>query len=144
MKKILIKIQTLFIILAVFVPLGVVDIARAAVTSNVSLNMPANSLGLVGYWTMDGPDITWTSDTAGTATDLSGSGNAGTLTSMSKSASAVAGKIGQALDFDGTADYVGVGDPAGGELDFSSSQSFTIAAWVYRHTAIAGAADRIF
>src|SRR3989344_739171 len=80
--------------------------AYGATTQNVSLNTPANSLGLGGYWTLDGPDITWSSATAGTDPDLSGSGNTGTLTSMSKSASAVLGKIGQALDFDGTADYV--------------------------------------
>src|SRR3989338_1127681 len=102
MKPNIAKILVLTTILAILAPLGVVDIARAAVTPNVSLNMPANSLGLVGYWTMDGPDITWTSDTAGTATDLSGSGNAGTLTSMSKSVSPVVGRIGQALDLDGS------------------------------------------
>src|SRR3989344_3427452 len=106
MHRTIVKIFILSIILTTIVPHGVVNNARAATTPNVSLNMPANSLGLVGYWTLDGPDITWTSDTAGTATDSSGSGFPGTLTRMRKAVSAGLGEIGQALDFDGTADYV--------------------------------------
>ncbi|MDP3957809.1 MAG: hypothetical protein Q8Q10_04925 [bacterium] len=39
-----------------------------------------NTSGLVGYWTFDGADTPWTSSSAATATDSSGSGNTGTLT----------------------------------------------------------------
>src|SRR3989344_2441954 len=126
MHRTIVKIFILSIILTTIVPHGVVNNARAAVTPNVSLNMPANSLGLVGYWTMDGPDITWTSDTAGTATDSSGSGFTGTLTSMSKSVSPVVGRIGQALDLDGSADYVDMSNV----LDNDGSSAMTISAWI--------------
>src|SRR3989344_5393729 len=126
MSRTIVQILILSIILTTIVPHGVVNNARAATTPNVSLNMPANALGLVGYWTMDGPDITWTSDTAGTATDLSGSGFTGTLTSMSKSVSPVVGRIGQALDLDGTADYIDMGNV----LDNDGSSAMTISAWI--------------
>lgn len=74
--------------------------ARAGATLNKS---SVNSLtsGLVGYWTFDGADISGT-----TATDRSGSGNNGTLTNGPTKA---IGKIGQALNFDGSDDYIGWG-----------------------------------
>ena len=62
--------------------------------------------GLSGYWTFDGPDTLWTSSTDGTATDKSGNGNTGTLTNMNVTTAPVIGKVGQALEFDGSADYV--------------------------------------
>jgi len=37
-------------------------------------------------------------------------------------------KVGKCLEFDGTNDYVNAGDPAGGELDFSTGD-FSIAGW---------------
>ncbi|KKU82931.1 MAG: hypothetical protein UY09_C0001G0005 [Parcubacteria group bacterium GW2011_GWA2_47_8] len=37
-------------------------------------------------------------------------------------------KVGKCLEFDGTDDYVNAGDPAGGELDFSTGD-FSIAGW---------------
>src|SRR3989344_6617628 len=60
--------------------------------------------GLVGYWTFDGKDTNWrtntTNDRAGT--------NHGTMTSMSTTTSPVAGKIGQGLKFDGSTSFVSV------------------------------------
>jgi hypothetical protein len=61
---------------------------------------PKNTLtnGLVGYWTFDGPDMAGV-----TAFDRSGHGNNGTLTN---SPARGAGKLGQALSFDGVDDFV--------------------------------------
>jgi hypothetical protein len=66
------------------------------------------SCGLVGYWTFDGKDTPWTSATAATTLDKSGSGNTGTLTSMNQSKAPVQGKIGQGLKFDGVDDTVSI------------------------------------
>ncbi len=52
--------------------------------------------GLAGYWTFDGKDTNWSTNTV---TDRSGNGNTGTLTNMSTTTSPVPGKIGQALTF---------------------------------------------
>ena len=56
--------------------------------------------GLVGLWSFNGPDLSGT-----TAYDRSGQGNNGTLTN---GPSVYPGKVGQALSFDGTDDYVSV------------------------------------
>ncbi|MFA5132026.1 MAG: LamG domain-containing protein [Candidatus Paceibacterota bacterium] len=64
---------------------------------NVSPTFTLTS-GLVGWWTFDGKNMT-----SATATDMSGSGYHGTRTNGT---TAVIGKIGQALDFDGVDDYV--------------------------------------
>lgn len=72
--------------------------------------------GLVGYWTFDGADVSGT-----TAYDRSGSGNNGTLTNGPV---ATQGKVGQALDFDGTNDYVATTD-----YSFSNAQAFTMSVW---------------
>ncbi len=74
--------------------------------------------GAIAYWNLD--------ETAGSiASDSSGSGYDGTLTNMDDS-DWVAGKTGNALDFDGVNDYVTVGgvcaEIAGGDV--------TISAWV--------------
>src|SRR3989344_6126071 len=65
---------------------------------------------LVGYWNFDD----------GTATDISSNGRNGTIYG---GASATAGKIGQALNFDGVDDYVDVGD-----IDLTTA--FTMRSWV--------------
>ena len=78
------------------------------------------SADLVGYWSFNGSD----GITEDTAIDTSGEGNDGTITG----AVATAGKIGQALSFDGINDYVNCGTNA--SLDFSNG-SFTITGWIY-------------
>ncbi|MDD5627058.1 MAG: LamG domain-containing protein [Patescibacteria group bacterium] len=80
--------------------------------------------GLVGYWDMD--QMTGT-----TATDKSGNGNTGTLTSGPLWAQGVqpfqGGKIGGgALQFDGTDDYVGVTRNA----NLEPASAFSIETWV--------------
>lgn len=77
--------------------------------------------GLVGYWTMDNKDINWCT---GTTTDRSGNGNTGTLVSLSTTSSPVAGKIGQALRFNGTSSYI-----LNGKI-INTTKS-TVSAWVY-------------
>ncbi|MBI4135331.1 LamG domain-containing protein [Candidatus Uhrbacteria bacterium] len=78
--------------------------------------------GLVGYWTFDGPDLSFTTNLA---TDVSGNGNNGRLTNMSTSTAPTIGRLGQALNFDGSNDYVSVGDSNG-----LSPTNITLSAWV--------------
>ncbi len=87
--------------------------------------------GLVGYWTFDGKDTPWTSSSAGTATDRSGNGNTGTLTNMSQSTSIVPGKVGQALNFDGTDDYV---IASGNPVSLQLTTAFTLSGWIKAST----------
>ncbi len=83
---------------------------------------PYFSSGLVGYWPFDGDDINWST---ATAYDRSVQGNNGTITNMSQSTSPQPGKIGQALYFDRSNDYVNAGDIGICELD-----AFTVSAWI--------------
>jgi hypothetical protein len=78
--------------------------------------------GLVGYWDFN--------DGAGTiAKDKSGQGNNGTLTLMDPATDWVAGKIGSnALDFDGSNDYVELGNVSA--LNFERTDSFSIGTWI--------------
>jgi hypothetical protein len=75
---------------------------------------------LVGYWTFDGPDISGTR-----AKDRSGNNNHGTITG----AVPVAGRVGQALDFDGSDDKINAGTTNDSVL--LENQQVTIAAWIY-------------
>lgn len=86
---------------------------------------PTNNLGLVGYWTMDGKDINWATNTI---VDKSGNGNTGQLTNMSTTTSPTDGKLGQALQFDGTSSYINIGAPASLNL----TDNYTISFWIYR------------
>ena len=75
--------------------------------------------GLIGHWKFD--------ETSGTtAADSSGSGNTGTLTNMTGS-EWTTGKVGGALDFDGTNDYVNLGTSLANNLG-----DVTFSAWIYR------------
>lgn len=80
--------------------------------------------GLVGYWTYDGADVSGT-----TATDRGSVGGNGTLTG---GPTVVQGKIGQAINFDGTDDYVSVADNA--SFDFGDTADFTLTGWFNRDT----------
>lgn len=78
---------------------------------------PSNN-GLVGYWSFD--------DATGTkATDFSGNGNVGTLVG---NPTWVNGKFGNALGFNGSTNYVNVGNNSA--FSFESYNKFTISAWV--------------
>lgn len=62
--------------------------------------------GLVGWWTFDGKDTPWTSATAATTADKSGSNDTGTLTNMNQNTAPISGKMGQGLFFNGSNSYV--------------------------------------
>src|SRR3990167_8735704 len=103
--------------------------ARAGVTQKTTnttqLNTSQNSLmtnGLVGLWTFDGADISGT-----TAYDRSANTNNGTLTNGPV---VTLGRLGQAVDFDGSNDYVSVADNA--TLDFDDTADLSISGWFYR------------
>ena len=99
----------------------------------------------VGWWKLD--ECTGT-----TAYDSSGNSNNGTITAGDTSGSndsvgtcssgagdemwdnGTTGKLNYSLDFDGTNDYVDMGDPSDGSLDFGTS-NFTTAAWIKSSTA---------
>jgi len=76
--------------------------------------------GLVGHWTFDGRNL-WEN-----ATDSSPTGANGKLTNFT-STTTRAGKLGQALEFDGSNDYVDVGESTA----FESALPVSVAAWVY-------------
>jgi len=79
----------------------------------------ASTSGLVGCWKLN--------ETNGTvASDSSGNNHPGTLFNGPVWA---AGRFGNGLSVDGVNDYVDVGDPASGTLDFNGSQSFSYGAW---------------
>ncbi len=78
----------------------------------------------MGHWTFDGQDTNWG---ANTTDDVSPNSNIGTMTNMSITTSPVPGVAGQALNFDGTNDYVNAGN--GSNLNLTGSM--TISAWVY-------------
>lgn len=60
--------------------------------------------GLVGHWTFDGNDIDW-SNASAEIKDVSGRGNHGDASGLTTT-SVTPGKLGQALSFNGTSDYV--------------------------------------
>lgn len=77
---------------------------------------------LKGYWSFNGQDMSGT-----TAYDRSGAGNTGTLTN---GPTKTVGKIGQALSFDNTDDYVSIADNS--VLDVTDVQFMTLTGWFYR------------
>ena len=81
--------------------------------------------GLVGHWTFNGADTVGT-----TATDRGTGGNNGTLTN---GPTVAPGKLGQALTFDGSDDYVSVADNTA--LDFGDTADLTLTGWFYRNSA---------
>lgn len=94
---------------------------------NISSAGSIGTSNLVGWWTFDGNKLTTT-----TATDSSPSAGNGTLTNGPVP---TLGKIGQALNFDGTDDYVDGGISS--IFNFGSSD-FTITLWVYPTNVTAG------
>lgn len=92
-----------------------------------TLNAPQNDLvanGLVGLWSFNGDDMS-----GNTVYDRSSTGANGTLTS---GPTVVKGKVGQALDLDGTDDYVSVADNVA--FDVGDAADLTLSGWLYRDT----------
>jgi hypothetical protein len=97
---------------------------NAAHSPSASSGQPAPlGAGLIGYWTMDGPSINWAT---GKMTDASGQGNTGQLVSMSTTTSPVTGKIGQALNFNGSTSYISLDSSAN---NIEGRNAGTFSAW---------------
>lgn len=97
-----------------------INVAR---TSTVGKTItPSGSLqsGLVAHYTFDGKDM------YNNVADVSGNGRNGTISGQAATSTTI-GKIGQALNFDGTNDYVDLGNNAAFEP--SGSTSFSVAFW---------------
>jgi len=94
------------------------------------------SNSLVSYWTFDGQNTNWNTNTTA---DTSGNGNTGTLVNMSTTTSPVIGKMGQALSFNGVNQYV----YATGGATNKNSQAGTLSAWVKLNT-IGGTIQTIY
>jgi hypothetical protein len=89
-----------------------------ASTINSSQNTRLTS-GLVGFWSFNGPDIT-----SNDVVDVSGNGNRGGFIGGATSTAKVAGKVGQALNFDGVDDYV-----VTPSLNLSATSAATVSFW---------------
>ena len=87
--------------------------------SAATINKPTNYLGMVGYWPFDGNDVT------DKVYDRSGNGNHGGFYGGSTSSAKTIGKVGQALTFDGTDDYVQQSSALG-----LTAYPFTLSAWI--------------
>ena len=83
-------------------------------------NTVALSNGLMGYWPLDGSTSNWTT---GKTNDLSGQSHTGQFVAMSTSSSPTAGKVGGALNFNGSTQYITV---AGTPVSFP----LTMSAWI--------------
>jgi hypothetical protein len=87
--------------------------------------------GLVGYWTFDGADINTT-----TATDKSPAGGHGGILNGSPVPSI--GKIGQALNFNGTSSYINQSSS-----DFALTGNFAVSAWFKADSGSMGSSETL-
>jgi hypothetical protein len=105
------------IVLAVLAFCAAIVTPLAPISAATTLKLGPSNNGLVGWWKFD-------EGTGTRATDSSGSGKTGTLVS---SPTWVAGKLGGAINFNGSTNYVSASSfPA-----LSAGAPFTISAWVY-------------
>ncbi|MBI2038064.1 MAG: LamG domain-containing protein [Candidatus Magasanikbacteria bacterium] len=118
----LVSISVLSALLVVFI-INNNQVEAAVINKTSDLNSLRN--GLVGWWTFDGANVTAT-----TVTDKSGGGLNGTRNGTLRAA----GKIGQALKFNGTSsDYITL--PATGDFNVRgnmgrlSSENWSLSAW---------------
>ena len=84
-----------------------------------------NTNGLVGYWSFDGPDVSGT-----TAYDRSGNGNNGTIYNTP---SVGPGKIGQALNLNGSSQYI-----YSSIFNLGATNTATMSAWIKSNSATGG------
>jgi len=97
---------------------GGVDLAEYEIGTNLSLAPFTH--GLVGYWKFDEGSGT-------TASDSSGYGNTGTLSTGASTPGWTTGKVGGALSFDGVDDYVGLPEPPAASTNINTGSVF---AWI--------------
>jgi hypothetical protein len=110
--------------------LGATTHVNTTITTNPDLES-----GLVGHWTFDGKDM------GPNVRDRSGQGNHGNAiygASGNTSTTTTPGRIGQALEFDGTDDYILLGNATNLARNVSAA---TVAAWV--KSDLNNAKDRI-
>ena len=130
MRKIFLLITICALVTSVFGAPQHVPKAHAAVRVNHlgisgkgilsgTVNPPNLKNGLVGHWTFDGKDM------RPNARDVSGQGNHGQLAGFAATTT-VPGKFGQALDFDGSDDYVTISD----HTSLDQASSYSVGAWV--------------
>lgn len=100
---------------------NVYDTGAKKIKINTS-NVNRLTSGLVGHWTFDGADMDWSATTA-EAIDRSGQGNHGNATNMDLT-NAIIGKVGQSLGFNGTNEYINLGDSK-----FQYANNYAISAW---------------
>lgn len=84
---------------------------QAAETTNIAHTeaLTASSLGLQGYWTLNGNDIKW-SDTTTEIKDTSGNSRHGDAQGSLATTSVTPGRIGQSISFNGTSDLISLGN----------------------------------
>src|SRR3989344_494681 len=125
----LLKIENCKLKILLFCCLFLLFILVGKKADAATISKPMQSLGLVGYWSFD------VGKPGAKAVDMSGRGNNGTLTNMNTTAAWVGGKIGNALDFDGSNDYVSIADPGTNSIfDRTTGDSITISVWAKRST----------
>lgn len=83
------------------------------------------SNGLIGYWSFNGKDIDWST---ATVFDRSGNGNNGVGTLLSATSAPVAGRVGQALLFNGSNGVVMPASPSMGSI----TNAMSVSLWVKR------------
>jgi len=86
--------------------------------------------GLVGLWSFNGSDID-----GNEAYDRSGNGNKGTITGNT---TRTIGKVGQALDFDGSGDYVDIADSDITDI----TGAISVSAWIKARAISSGSGNR--
>ncbi len=100
---------------------GIIDevLLQDIALSEDSVKQLYNEAILSGYWRFEG--------TGTTVTDSSENSNDGTMYNMDTTTCRVTGKTGNALDFDGSNDYVDCGN----DSSLLPGGSFTLSAWIY-------------
>jgi len=96
--------------------------------SQNNLGQSSLNSGLVGLWSFNSKDL------SDRVYDRSGNGNDGYFNGRATSTAKTIGKVGQALDFDGTADQVYLGTPA----SLFPTSAITMSAWI-RPDTVGGA-----
>jgi hypothetical protein len=99
----------------------VIFFCTTPVAEAFTITRGGNSLGLVGWWTFDGKDMT------PNVRDASGNGNH--LNLLGQATTTTVGKLGQALQFSGSGYAYG----SGAQTSIQSATKATISAWMYKN-----------
>lgn len=109
--------------------LSAAEIASLYRSGQVATNASQNSKltnGLVGLWSFNGQDVDWST---GKVFDRSGSSFHGDVVGLSTTTSITFGNVGQAMFFNGTTDYVKMGNV----LAFERTNPFSVSVWAKRN-----------